>query len=127
MKSFTISLPLMFGDHHVVEVRRILLETPGVQEVYASSSFQVGEIKYDESQVTEEQLCATLEKAGYLGDMPVAVEIGAQTEAGGEPTYRHTAVYPQTSKVTSFEQKVSNGVRPLWPCPGIGTLKTMDN
>ena len=37
----------MYGDHHVVEVRRLLLEMPGVTDVYASSSFQVVEVAFD--------------------------------------------------------------------------------
>ena len=42
MKTLSLELPAMYGDHHVIEVRRILLEIDGVKDVYASSSFQVG-------------------------------------------------------------------------------------
>ena len=35
MEVLTLELPAMYGDHHVVEVRRILLEIPGVDNVYA--------------------------------------------------------------------------------------------
>ena len=44
MKKISLDLPTLFGDHHVTEVRRLLLELPGVAEVYASSSFQIVEV-----------------------------------------------------------------------------------
>jgi copper chaperone CopZ len=47
MTSVTIDLPAMYADHHVVEVRRILFEIPGVKAVDASSAFQVVKVEYD--------------------------------------------------------------------------------
>ena len=44
MEVFTIELPAMYGDHHVVEVRRILLDITGVEAVYASRGFRAAEI-----------------------------------------------------------------------------------
>ena len=53
MKTISFQIPTMFGDHHVTEVRRILLEAPGVEDVYASSGFQVIEVAVDESKPNE--------------------------------------------------------------------------
>ena len=47
MEKKSFKLPAMYADHHVVEVRRILLEMPGVQDVYASSAFQVADVTFD--------------------------------------------------------------------------------
>ena len=47
MEKTHITVPAMYGDHHVLEVRRILLALPGVAEVNASSCFQVVEVSYD--------------------------------------------------------------------------------
>ena len=41
MNKVTIDLPSMYGDHHVQEVRRLLFDLDGVEEVYASSAFQL--------------------------------------------------------------------------------------
>jgi len=124
MKTFTFDLPAMYGDHHVMEVRRILLDMPGVEDVYASSAFQVLEVRADESKVDEKKIESALEEGGYLGDLPVAVE---RTEEGGngkdETFFRHTESFTQTRGVIGFGQKVSYQGRPLWPCPGIGTIK----
>ena len=63
----------MYGDHHVIEVRRLLLELPGVQDVYASSAFQVVEVTYDPAQLDAGAITARLDEAGYLGDLLVPV------------------------------------------------------
>ena len=51
MDTLTLEVKTMYGDHHVVEVRRILLGLPGVEDVYASSSFRVVEVTYDPGKV----------------------------------------------------------------------------
>ncbi|MEJ2487558.1 MAG: hypothetical protein P8Y68_17690 [Anaerolineales bacterium] len=51
MKTFQTEIPTMYGDHHVREVRRLLLKLPGIDEIYASSSFQFLQLEYDERQV----------------------------------------------------------------------------
>ncbi len=124
MERFSLDLPAMYGDHHVTEVRRLVLALPGVDEVYASSSFQVVEVTYDETQLDPEQIKATLEEAGYIGELPIPVEKGALEEQknGEKPFFRHTAAYAQTGKAVSFAQKVPFLGRPLWPCPGMGPL-----
>ena len=125
MKILTVELPAMYGDHHVMAVRDLLFAIPGVEDVYASSSFQVVEVKYDDSQTDEGQIKSTLEEAGYLGALEFEVEVGASVEEGDpKPYFRTTAVYEQTKKTVSFSQKTSYQGRPLWHCPGIGTVKT---
>ena len=131
MKTFSVDLPVMYGDHHVTEVRRLLLEISGVEDVYASSSFRVIEATYDESKVKEDQLTAKLEESAYLGELPVSVEIttGAYTaklEGTDEPFIRHTAAFEKSGKVVNFTQDVAQPSRPLWPCPGMGVIKVGD-
>ncbi len=125
MKTATFDLPSLYGDHHVVEVRRLLLEIAGVEDVYASSAFQVVEITYDPARVTEEKFRQTLEEAGYLGDLNSPAEVGeaGYMHAGVETFFRHTASFETTRKVVSFTQQVNYTGRPLWNCPGIGVIK----
>jgi len=122
MKTYQTKLPAMFGDHHVLEVRRILLDLPGIEDIYASSAFQFLQLTYDESKVTEDQINGLLEKAGYLGDLgtPEETSIPA-TESIGQKVFRHTAAFNQTKKV-SFHRTSPETQRPLWPCPGMGPL-----
>lgn len=131
MNKFTQEVPAMYGDHHVTEVKRILQEINGVEDIYASSAFRVVEVSYDPSKVTEEVIKTRLEEAGYLGGLSIPVEVGAAVvseslPSNGKTYMRHTAVYEQTQHAVSFGQNVSYLGRPLWPCPGMGTLKNIE-
>ena len=124
MEVMNLDLPAMYGDHHVTEVRRLLLEIPGVEDVYASSGFRMVEVKYDPTKLDSEVMIEKLDQAGYMGELPIAVERGALEESknGDKPFFRHTAAYAQTGKTVGFAQKVPYAGRPLWPCPGMGPI-----
>ncbi len=66
MEKSTINVPAMYADHHVLEVRRLLLEMAGVQEVNASSCFQVVEVSYDPTKINAAEIMAKIELAGYV-------------------------------------------------------------
>ena len=126
MKTKIFELPALYGDHHVTEVRRILLEIPGVQYVYASSGFRVVEIQFDENMVNDLELQVKLDDAGYLGDLLTRIE-SEKAESSGESTetyMRHTTAYAQTKFVVGFAQHIGKQQgRPLWPCPGMGPIR----
>ena len=128
MEVLSLELPAMYGDHHVVEVRRILLGMSGVEDVYASSGFRAAEITYDSKKVAAEAIEAELAKAGYIGELLLPEETGiAVNEGNGQDTfYRHTEAYEQTGRVVSFAQQVSHEGRGLWPCPGMEPFIGMD-
>ncbi len=120
----TVELPSMYGDHHVIEVRRILLGIDGVKEVYASSGFQAVEVDFDGRKTSEEDLTAALEKAGYSKDFQLPEELSIPATEQKEGAYfRHTAAYEETKNTVGFKQNVSYQRSPLWPCPGMGALK----
>ena len=125
MASLSLELPTMFGDHHVIEVRRILLEFDGVSDVYASSGFGVVEVEYNSKKTPKKDLVGALEKAGYMGDFKMALEpsIPANEDVKGA-YFRHTEAVKQTGNTVSFEQTVRVQRSPLWPCPGMGPVKT---
>jgi copper chaperone CopZ len=127
MKRLVIDVPMMYADHHVVEVRRILLEDSGVSTVNASSAFHVVEVSFDPEKTSEEALQTKLEEAGYTGDLQVPLESG-QPAIGrdGDAYFRHTAAYESVGTVISFGQEIASSGRPLWPCPGMTPAPTMD-
>jgi copper chaperone CopZ len=115
----------MYGDHHVIEVRRILLDFDGVEEVYASSGFRALEVEYNSKKVTKKDLTEALEKAGYLGDFEIAMEPSTPANENIQGAYfRHTEAFEQTGNTVSFEQAVKVKRSPLWPCPGMGAVTT---
>lgn len=127
MPNLILELPNMFGDHHVIEVRRLLLNTPGVEQVYASSSFHIVEVKYDEAKLDPDEIERTLDRAGYMGQLPQPNETGiAATEEGSNTYFRHTAAFEQTGKAVGFTQHVPYVGRPLWPCPGMGPIQSVE-
>jgi copper chaperone CopZ len=125
MKTLTLDLPAMYGDHHVIDVRRLLLEMPGIDNVYASSSFRVLEVTYDDKKVTEDKVKAVLDAAGYTGKLPIETEsnVAASESTDNPQFFRHTTLYEDTLKTIGFAQNVSYQGRPLWPCPGMGPLE----
>lgn len=128
MEKKKIDLPAMFADHHVIEVRRILLEMPGVSDVYASSAFQVAEVTYDPDAVSEADLEDKLQNAGYLGEFTITTEAGvpATSKNGDDVFFRHSEIFENTKETIGFAQEVSYVGRPLWPCPGIGVIKPLE-
>ena len=125
MGTKTFAVPALYGDHHVTEVRKILLELEGVVDVYASSAFQVVEVTYDETRINDLQIALKLDEAGYLGEWTIPVEMGTAVEQPEKhkTLSRHTATYETTKQTVSFAQRVNYQGRPLWPCPGMGTVK----
>ena len=130
-KTITIKTPAMYGDHHVVEVRRILGELPGVEDIYASSAFHAVEVTYDPEVVEAGAIEEKLEETGYTEEMSVGVEADASTylqEDRSESYFRHTEVFETNREVISFAQDVNYSGRPLWHCPGFGVIKnTMED
>jgi copper chaperone CopZ len=127
METKTFEAPAMYADHHVTEVRQILLEMPGVSDVYASSAFHVVEVTFDPGKVKDEQIVARLEEAGYLGELSVLTETGVAVERRqGDGFFRHTAVYETLKSTVSFAQRVNYSGRPLWPCPGMGPVHRVE-
>ena len=127
MQTSTFDTPALYGDHHVTEVRRLLFNLPGVQEVYASSAFQVVQVQFDEAQVTHNDLTRVLDEAGYLGQIPTMTEAGvAAQRTDTDGFFRQSGVYETMKKTVAFQQKVPYAGRPLWNCPGLGLVKNMD-
>ncbi|MFO7625534.1 MAG: heavy-metal-associated domain-containing protein [Anaerolineales bacterium] len=129
LDKFSLEVPALYGDHHVVEVRRILLALPGVADVYASSAFRMVEVTFDPDQLAPDAIIDALGKVGYLEEISWPEETGKPTynvEGADSPFFRHTVAYEQTKQSVNFNQVVPYSGRPLWTCPGMGVIKTME-
>ena len=126
MEKKIFNIRALYADHHVSEVRRILFELPGVEDVYASSAFQIVEVTYDQDKINDLEIAVKLDEAGYLGEWSPPIEHGeVPPEDGAKKTYsRQTIAYQQTRQTVGFAQNVSYLGRPLWPCPGMGVIKS---
>jgi copper chaperone CopZ len=117
MQKLIFDTPAVYGDHHVLEVRRILLAIPGVEEVDASSAFHRVEVIIDPNRTAVENIHGCLQAAGYLDLLPTASEVSLDSAK------RRTAGFEPTRQSVSFSQKVAVQARSGWPCPGMGKLK----
>lgn len=107
MTSTVIDVPGMYADHHVVEVRRALLDQPGVTAVYASSAFGVVEIEFDPGRTTAEDLERRLDELGYRSDLPVPRESGdasSDERAAGLRYRRSTTSHAAAGPGVTFRQ-----------------------
>lgn len=125
MKKVTYELPNLYGDHHVIEVRKILFDIPGVVDVYASSTFRMVEVTYDPGITNDIDIAVKLDEAGYLSEWSVPIEADASTylEDQSRSFFRHTAVFDASRQTVGFQQNVAYTGRPLWNCPGMGVIK----
>ncbi len=130
MEKAVIDVPAMYGDHHVLEVRRILLKLRGVEDVNASSCFHTVEVSYDPMQTSTDEITGKLDEAGYLETLSVPVETGTavsqEAKRNGQGFFRHTTAFEQTKQIVGFMQNVSYPKHALWPCPGVGVIKGVD-
>ena len=117
--------PSLYADHHVIEIRRVLLAQRGVLEVYASSYFRMVEVSYDPEQIDAGSISHCLEVSGYLDQLPVANEKGGYSHNPDEKatSFRKTRNNEQVSTAIAFKQDVLQEPRSGWPCPGMGLLK----
>ncbi|MCL4393357.1 MAG: heavy-metal-associated domain-containing protein [Chloroflexi bacterium] len=65
MKKLTLTIPPMYADHHVTNVKRLLTPISGVESVSASSAFKELALTFDESKTSEAALVQVLSDAGY--------------------------------------------------------------
>jgi copper chaperone CopZ len=75
MEQLILTLPTMWADHHVINVKRILSPIAGVENVYASSAFKQVLIEFDPAKTSQAALVKALTDAGYApGEEEVVAE-----------------------------------------------------
>ena len=68
MEEFSLSIPSLWGDHHVVAVRDILYSLEGVERVDASSMRHQVCVTFDPESITRERIVESLAGSGYAPD-----------------------------------------------------------
>jgi copper chaperone CopZ len=88
MEKASFAVPRLYADHHVQAVRGLLLEIPGVQEVYASSAFKRVVVTYDPAATSAQALETALHQAGYGPDDPLGLAQPPQGKEDGSFWYQ---------------------------------------
>lgn len=124
MKEVKFDFQMLFGDHHVLEIKRILSEVEGVKESFISSAYNFIKIEFDENATSEEALKTLFEDAGYTGDLGFEVEeFAVDPGNSNKKHFRKSVLYGQTGMTQGFKQNVTKTSRANWPTPGMGKLE----
>lgn len=71
MEKATFHIPTLYADHHVLRVREVLGNLPGIGDVNASSAFGRVTVSYDPKVIKSGDIEKALSEAGYvLGKEP---------------------------------------------------------
>jgi copper chaperone CopZ len=87
MEKLQLNIPSMWADHHVLQVRDVLVHLDGVEAVYASSAWKQTLVTYDPARITRAALEQALAQAGYPaqdGEIPAMTAPG---EHGRDPKW----------------------------------------
>jgi copper chaperone CopZ len=83
MQQTVINVPAMWADHHVLLVRKALVDLKGVDEVKASSARRSVLVKFDEKATSVADIEKALTAAGYTpGEAPALTEFPKRHEDG---------------------------------------------
>lgn len=65
MEKITFTVPALYADHHVTNVKRLLSPIAGVENVIASSAFKEVTVEFDASKTSAPALAQALADGGY--------------------------------------------------------------
>jgi copper chaperone CopZ len=74
MDQLTLTIPGLYADHHVTNVRQTLLQLNGVEEVLASAAFKELTVDFDPDKTSRDAIVEALTNAGYAPGVPEIVE-----------------------------------------------------
>ncbi len=117
MDKVTLNVPGMYGDHHVLAVRDILGQLPGVENIFATSAFKQVVVTFDPAKAKPADFESALSAQGYMEETPwpeVTDAIKAQKHGGSQ-----FVVASGIAESVRFEAPPINwGAGGPRPCPG---------
>jgi copper chaperone CopZ len=90
MEKTVFTVPKMWADHHVLNVREALTTLDGVQDVYASSAWRQVIVAYDADKLNEAAITEALAKAGYK--VSTELELQGKPLVAGDPAWDELGV-----------------------------------
>lgn len=121
MQTVLFDTPGLYGDHHVLEIRKELSnQLRGISGINASSAFRGVEVTFDENLTSESQIQLLLKQMGYLDEIS-APEINSGADSPFT-AFRHMVTYSTVQGTMSFQQDVPIHNQ-VCTCPGLGTFQ----
>ena len=85
MEQLSLTIPALWADHHVTNVKRLLAPLAGVNDVIASAAFKEVYVEFDPTKTTQAAIVKALTDAGYA---PGELEVGIANEyAKADPAW----------------------------------------
>ena len=117
MEKVVLSVPGMYGDHHVLAVRDILGKLPGVENVLATSAFKQVVVWYDSAKAQPADFEKMLSAEGYMNENAwpdITDEVKGKQHGGSQ-----FVVASGIAESVRFEAPPVNwGAGGPRPCPG---------
>ncbi len=117
MEKVSLSVPGMYGDHHVLAIRDLLGQLPGVDNIYASSAFKAVVVTYDPAKASPADFEKALAAEGYtMGEAVDPGGDGVALKPHGGAQFVVASGMAETVRFTAPPLNTgSGGPR---PCPG---------
>jgi copper chaperone CopZ len=74
MDQLTLTIPRLYADHHVTQVRQTLLQLNGVEDTVASAAFKQVVVDFDPDKISRDAIVDALVHAGFAPGVPEVVE-----------------------------------------------------
>ncbi len=108
MERVVYVVPRLYADHHVLSVRELLANLPGVQDVYASSAFKRVAVSFDPTATTAAAIAGALQGAGYGPDEPLPLAQPLQNKEDGSFWYD---LRPRVTETNRLDIEMSGDFR----------------
>jgi copper chaperone CopZ len=87
MEKHVLNLPTLFADHHVLTLRKALLDLEGVSDVYASSAWKQAIVTFDPAKINAADLEHAATQAGYpVGEAEIPILVTRES-IGRDPQW----------------------------------------
>lgn len=108
MERVSYEVPKMYADHHVLKVREALLQSEGVDDVYASAAQKRVFVSFDPETTSAEALGEVLIQAGYGPDDRIGYE---PVPAGKEDGSSWYTLEPRKTETNPMDIEMSGDFR----------------
>ncbi len=116
MEKVSLNVPTMYGDHHVLAVRKLLEALPGVEKVYATSAFKSVSVTFDPAKTNQAEIERVLTENGYAPGVEMPSPVWEPRQQEGPRFVRASGLAQMTS--FTLPQMATTASGAPRPCPG---------
>jgi copper chaperone CopZ len=108
MERAIFAVPKLYADHHVLNIRKLLGNLSGVQNVEASAAFKRVAVSFDPDAISAESIAEALQEAGYGPDHLLEFAQALRNKEDGSFWY---VLQPRTTETNQLDIEMSGDFR----------------